>query len=156
MKITYYNVFMYNFEIMINSLLNYIHNHHIASVATVIILFTQIIIFICQLIVFKKQAKIAEKQNEIIQNQLLIDSKREHTVEIKSSVISLLKEKINKMPFIELEIPQFKDKDNNKWIINIENELILTPENFFEKVKLPNVPVAEEIDPKSIARSTST
>jgi hypothetical protein len=132
---------------MINSLLNYIHNHQvfltiIIGFITAIILFTQLIIFFFQLCVFRKQVDIAEKQNEIseeqnkiIKNQLLIDSRREHSGEIKNNVISYLKEVINKMPYIEIPIPQFDYGVNDNWIIEIENQFSLTKENFFEKAK---------------------
>jgi hypothetical protein len=114
----------------------------IIAAINAIILFVQLIIFVLQLRVFRKQANISEKQNEIsekqnkiIKNQLLIDSRREHSGEIKNNVISNLKEEIRKMPYTEIEIPQFGDNAKNNSIIKIEDKFYLTKENFFEKVK---------------------
>ena len=114
---------------MINSL-----EHPIVIIDAIVGIFTVIILFL-QLCVFRKQAGIAKKQNEIIQNQLTIDSRREHSIEIKSNLISKLKVEIEQMPYAEIKIPQFDDKDGDNWEIKIEDNFNLTKLNFFEKVK---------------------
>ena len=105
----------------------------IITAITAIILFGQLIIFFLQLRVFRKQANISEKQNEIseeqnkiIKNQLLIDSRREHSGEIKNNVISNLKEEIKKAPYIKEIIPQFDDNTKNTSMTKIEDKFYLT------------------------------
>lgn len=99
--------------------------------------FLQLRVFHKQANISKKQNEISEEQNKIIKNQLLIGSRREHSVEIKANVIPYLQEKIQKMPYFEIETPQFDNNAKSGWVIKIEDKFSLTEDNFFEKVKLP-------------------
>ena len=70
----------------------------ILGILTVAILFLQLRVFSKQAGIAKKQNEISEEQNKIIKNQLTIDSRKEHSIEIKNKVISELKAEIEQMP----------------------------------------------------------
>lgn len=120
-------------------------DHLIVIIDANVGILTVIILFL-QLCVFRKQACIAEKQNKIIQNQLTIDSRREHSIEIKNKVISELKAEIEQMPYreIKISIPQFNNKDGDSWEIKIEDKdnFNLTRPKFFEKFAKPSISVS--------------
>ncbi len=117
----------------------------ILGILTVTILFLQLRVFSKQAGIAKKQNEISEEQNKIIKNQLTIDSRREHSIEIKNKVISELKAEIEQMPYreIKISIPQFNNKDGDSWEIKIEDKdnFNLTRPKFFEKFAKPSISV---------------
>ena len=118
----------------------------ILGILTVAILFLQLRVFSKQAGIAKKQNEISEEQNKIIKNQLTIDSRKEHSIEIKNKVISELKAEIEQMPYrgIKISIPQFNNKDGDSWEIKIEDKdnFNLTRPKFFEKFAKPSISVS--------------
>ena len=110
-----------------------VSTNYILGVFTLVILGIQAYILFQQTKIGKEQNKISGEQAQILKNQLILDNRREHTVEIKNKIILKLRHYIESIfLFHSNPEPQNAIKKENNFIV--DHNLSLTTENFFKEL----------------------